>query len=430
MLIKKRGKVMNLKNFLRKGNNLYYCIYTLILLIAHIFLPLNWADDAVFMKKAAEKSIADFLSTSARPLTDAMTYFFARNPVIWELTDPIILLILVLLICKYFKLNSKKEKVFVSIAVLFPSLAMVDAGFIATTLNYLWSVTLGFLCLLPSWKVFNNEKVRWYEKLLLLPLLLYAANMQQMSVILTVLLGLSCIIMTVKRKSVHINYYIFFQLAITVGCVAYSYYLNIFGENSRMIRETARYFPDFGSLNILQKIELGFSSTFFGMTMNLHLPWSGFFAFVSWLLYASLRKGRSIKQVITAAFPVIFSIFGLLQAVLPQRYRFLSELLPGGLKNWKLDKAIYSFEPVSDIFFLLVILCVVCSLWFLFDSKKYFALSIFTLAVGTGSRLMMGFSPTVWASGCRSYYIMFISMIIVSALIINQNYTMKKSLKI
>ena len=61
MLIKKRGKVMNLKNFLRKGNNLYYCIYTLILLIAHIFLPLNWADDAVFMKKAAEKSIADFL---------------------------------------------------------------------------------------------------------------------------------------------------------------------------------------------------------------------------------------------------------------------------------------------------------------------------------------------------------------------------------
>lgn len=217
---------MNLKNFLRKGNNLYYCIYTLILLIAHIFLPLNWADDAVFMKKAAEKSIADFLSTSARPLTDAMTYFFARNPVIWKLTDPIILLILVLLICKYFKLNSKKEKVFVSIAVLFPSLAMVDAGFIATTLNYLWSVTLGFLCLLPSWKVFNNEKVRWYEKLLLLPLLLYVANMQQMSVILTVLLGLSCIIMTVKRKSVHINYYIFFQLAITVGCVAYSYYLN------------------------------------------------------------------------------------------------------------------------------------------------------------------------------------------------------------
>lgn len=419
---------MKLKSFFLKNCNRYYTIFTAVLFFIHIFLPLNWADDAIFMKKVYQLSISEFLKTSARPLVDAMTYFFAKYPIFWRLTNPIIILILTLLICKYLKLKSKNERIFASIAILFPSLVMVDAGFIATTLNYLWPVTFGFLCLLPSWKIFNNEKVCWYEMLLLLPLLLYATNMQQMSVVLTFLFALSCIIMIVKRKSIHMNYYIFFQFAVAFCGLLYSYHLNTSGENSRMIRETARYFPNFASLSILQKFELGFSSTFFGMTMNLHLPWLGFFAFVSLLLYMTLRKNRSLLYVIAMAFPVVFNIFGLIQSVLPQRFRFLSELLQGEMKNWKMNKAIYSFEPVLDIIFIVIILCMIFTLWSLFENKKFFIVSMFTLAVGTGSRLMMGFSPTVWASGCRTYYIMFISMIIVSALVINQNNVSNKKI--
>lgn len=35
--------------------------------------------------------------------------------------------------------------------------------------------------------------------------------------------------------------------------------------------------------------------------------------------------------------------------------------------------------------------------------------------------MIMGFSPTVWASGYRTFYIMFISFVIISFLVINEN---------
>ena len=35
------------------------------LLVVHLFLPLNWSDDAVFAVKAAEMGLREFLSDSA-----------------------------------------------------------------------------------------------------------------------------------------------------------------------------------------------------------------------------------------------------------------------------------------------------------------------------------------------------------------------------
>ena len=72
--------------------------------------------------------------------------------------------------------------------------------------------------------------------------MLYATNMQQMSVVMLVALTAGNIFFLFKRK---IKPYLLLQNVIVAGMTAYSYYLNTVGENNRMVRETGRYFPEF-----------------------------------------------------------------------------------------------------------------------------------------------------------------------------------------
>lgn len=241
------------------GNNknfTYYIRFYLTALAVHFLLPLNWADDAIFFKKSSQLTLTEFLINSARPVIDAATYFFTRYALLWRILNPFMLLLLSLLLSEYLSCRKERDKnIFIGCAVVYPAVIVVDAGFIATTLNYLWPVTSGLLCLRPLWKILHGSKPRWYEMILLLPCLLYAANMQQTAVVLVVLLGAGCAYLFMKKK---FNFYILFQFIASVFCAFYSYFLNTSGDNPRMLREAARYFPSFASLSFLKKLSLGF----------------------------------------------------------------------------------------------------------------------------------------------------------------------------
>lgn len=185
---------MKLKRFSLKNNKilLFYCGFFLLALIIHLLLPLHWADDAIFFEKASRLNLSEFLSNSARPLVDTFTYFFAKHPFLWRLTNPLMLVLSSWILSVYLpSKNDYAKNVALCFALVYPSMIVIDAGFIATTLNYLWPVTLGLLCLLPIWKKLNKLKIRCFEMILLIPCLLYAANMQQMAVVLVVIFGMA-----------------------------------------------------------------------------------------------------------------------------------------------------------------------------------------------------------------------------------------------
>ncbi|EGO9501611.1 hypothetical protein DQ176_12745, partial [Enterococcus faecalis] len=48
-----------------------------------------------------------------------------------------------------------------------------------------------------------------------------------------------------------------------------------------------------------------------------------------------------------------------------------------------------------------------------FDDKKTAIFLAILMIMGFCSRVIMGFSPTVWASGMRTYYILFIVVAII-----------------
>lgn len=390
-----------------------YIVFFIIALFIHMFLPLSWADDAVFMKKVAEVDILSFLNGSARPFTDGMTYILIKNQWLWRILNPLILTFLSLSIIKTAPvMPDKKSIILVCASITFPTMIMVDAGFVATTVNYLWAVTFGILNLLPLVNSYYGRKNNTVILALLIPLLIYSTNMQQMCAVLLAVFLFSNVYFIFKKT---FKPYIFLQFVITLLGALYSLSLNFTGDNSRFVRESGRYFPDFDKLNIFEKTELGFSSTFYCMTMETRFAFAGFIVFASFLAVMCFKKKKSILIKALSCVPVVYSlVFGVASL-------FTESSIAGDLKHFRMTKAFYSFEPVVDIIFIIILVVLMFCIWNLLEDmgQKLFAESAFLL--GLGSRMLMGFSPTVWASGYRTFCIMFISFIYIALIVLNQN---------
>ena len=387
----------------------FYIILYLVFLAIHFVLPLNWGDDKIFLSKSADAGLFEFLEGSARPFTDGLTYIFSRFHILWRILNPVVLTVLVWVIPKI--LPSHNIHKALPLLAIYPTMCMVDAGFVATTVNYLWPITFGIISLLPLKDFLYGKRTKLFVRLLILPLMIYATNMQQMAVVMLVALLAGNIYLLSKRT---VNLYLVFQNIVVGGMTAYSYYLNTVGENNRMLRETGRYFPEFLSLSIFEKLELGFSSTFYGLTSQIYFPLAMSLAFMIFLCVRSFKAGTKIKLL--SAVPPALSV----------ALCFASPYIFGELKNYKMQKAIYSFEPVADIFFIVIGICVVASILSLVKSKGNKIYCLCVLILGLGSRVMMGLSPTVWASGCRTFSIMLISFILITLVIVeekNQNET-------
>ena len=387
----------------------FYVILYLVFLAVHLALPLNWGDDKIFLSKSADAGLFEFLQGSARPFTDGLTYIFSRFHFLWRFLNPVVLTVLVWVIPKI--LPSQNIHKALPLLAVYPTMCMVDAGFVATTVNYLWPITFGVISLLPLKNLIYGQKTSIALCVAIVPLMLYATNMQQMCVVMLVTLTAGNIFFLFKRK---IKPYLLLQNLVVAGMTVYSYYLNTVGENNRMVRETGRYFPEFLSLNIFEKLELGFSSTFYGLTSQIYFPLAMSLGFMIFLCVRSFKQETKLR--ILSVIPPVLSVI----------LCFASPYIFGELKNYKMQKAVYSFEPVADVLFVIIGVCVIVSIMSLVKSKSNKIYCLCVLALGLGSRVMMGLSPTVWASGCRTFSIMLISFILITLVIVeekNQNET-------
>lgn len=302
------------------------------------------------------------------------------------------------------KQTDKIEEVFLlSLLFIIPYSCFLDAGFSVTCIYYLWPVTAGV------WSIYIVlEKNRtWIFKVIGVLLLIFSCNMEQTALLMNASLFLICCF-HIKNKEKTRYSWIMFLLALS--CILFM--MNGEGGNHRVWVEVGNKFPEYIGLTALQKFDMGFSTTMKHLVMEGDPLWLIF----TTLLFLSLAGDARFSYYVLGAIPLGVSLsFGLFKenivAVFPPLRYMLDSIGEYGV----IDLGNYDLRNrwITLFLFLFVLATVIVDLYLLENNLMSALVLIFVFGIGFLSRLIMGFSPTIYASGNRTYYPLWIVLIVL-----------------
>lgn len=406
-------------SFFKILNSSYFpfVVFAFLMLFFHACIHVGFGDDEFFRNVLNDQSMFDWLMSryngwSSRVVIEFFLALIAKNRILWRILDTFIMVLGAVSISRIFnsKESTKVNWVICALILCMPRALYISAGWIATTLNYSWVAFLGLFSMVPIRKILYHEKINWYEYIFYFAAMIYSANQEQMCLILlTVYVAFSCYMFYQDKK---INW---FLVASTVSNLAMIIFiLTCPGNANRKAAEVMNWFPDYNDMSLFRKLEMGVSSTLFEFIMKPNFV----FLIFSLILFLCINsKFRNTIYSFIAIVPLASSlILGFFTNTLCKEYTVLV-----AIKNAMTQYGTgLSFSPktwVPDIVLFLVCTSIIISLYMLFDNKKVFLFAVFILLLGFGSRIVMSFSPTIWASGLRTFMFMYLSIAACSVIL-------------
>lgn len=416
-------------------NGTYALILLFILeIILIMFVTPNLYDDEWFIKQVTneinpetneviEHTITGFVQEryfnwSSRVIIEFILCLTLKtSKYLWILLEALMVTIVGYSISKIFVKDNKKanNSILISMILIYPYTIMHQAGWAATTINYMWPLAMCLFALIPIKKIWYNEKIKFFEYPFYTAALLFAGNHEQASSILVCFYILFTIIMIIRDKKV--KPYMIIQSILVLSSIIFI--LTCPGNYIRQ-EEEMRRFIDFGMLTFLDKFVLGFTSTFGQIIANQNIVYTLLTSLLAIYVFSNYKE--KLYRVISLVPVVSMLVFGHLSSITFEMFPNLEifyELLTTKdvlLTVANCNKIYYTF-PI--IFTFVNFICIGMSLLLL--TKKYKNNIVFLIYLaGLASRVIMGFSPTVFVSKTRTMIFFDFAMIIMSFLIWQQ----------
>ena len=408
-----------LMNKQRKKDCFLYIGYTFAWLLVH-FVCKRCGDDLVWMDFAENPSIErilehyiSYMSTwSSRLIIDFVGIIVEVLPMmVWRILDTLAIVFLTFQIDMIF--NERRESntsLFVMCSCfLYPFIHMVSAGWMATTFTYLWPLSCAAYVVRIWKKNICDKTISKREYIISVFLFLYAIDNQQVALFMMIIcFGIAVVLRRNRRNSVFVNA----MLAISV--IRIVLHLIWPGSTSRMIAETKTWFPDYGMLNIVDRLQIGVASIcdiIFKSNSLVFVLMCGMMSVVVW------QKHKDMVYRVIALFPtVLVVIFGPLRVVVEKYFPrlYILEGEYSDLYGMVSNNNYFRMSSYISFFILgLGVICIFTSILLVFDDLEESVLFCTVLLAGLCSRGMMGLSPTVVASGARTHIYMYFVFIVL-----------------
>lgn len=395
---------------------IYYAFISFLFTLESI-IYINDAGDRTSFAHMAKKygffefAIYRYKTWSSRLLIESTTMFMSNHYLFFDLT--MLISLVIFFYCfngiflnkeKYWKLQFVSPVIFL---LSFPSLFFTSAGLIATVTNYLFpmiSFVIAWYCIL--------QKKRLYT-LVSLPFLIFACMQEQFTVYGFILFIYLFIKSYLDNRRVDKNYLI----ATIVSFVGIVSGLLSPGSDNRVFYESKLWYPDFENLSFPIKVIKGYLETnrVLFVTSELNIV----FLFLCLLIVATIVKKQYFSAFIsgTIIYTIIIHRFGI-SNLLTAVQRIIDD------QN---DRSDTSYFSIKENLYLLVlytlILCVIGVIVFLiFKEWKDGLTAIVILAAGYAARMTVSLSPTIYASGVRTYTPLIFSLLIVILMIVKEIY--------
>ncbi|AXF75118.1 DUF6056 family protein [Erwinia tracheiphila] len=390
------------------SRNLLY-IFLTVFFIAFLYLEIrgihHYADDFWFSNEARTPDIIKWLTIRYQTWSSRTPIEFAllnviNHKLVWVIFNSFFIALTTSSLA-YVVSNSKKEEIYSALIFILIIIVTIKKGFIKDgilwmtgSINYLWPFALsmaGFALL----KCITHENIS-NKKSLVVPFFFFLSSFSEQLVVVNIIL-LTSSALVYRGTSQRIA-----MASLLAAAVAFTYIILSPGNTMRLHLETSRWNPDFVNLSILEKI-----------TMGLNLSYDQLFSvqpvaliFIYLCLSLSFHKNLIAKCLSLLLLTLVISL------------TFIQE------KSFSIMEfdTIYQFSSINAISYFalaratIVILIAISTTALLFfyqkDRKVAWSLTATYITSYSGT-VMMGLSPTIYASGQR---VLMVSGMMFSAL--------------
>ncbi len=394
------------------------------MLMWHFTLPTDIGDDTWFreilpvqpgyLNVLLDYLISRYNNWTSRIFIEAFAVTVTHSPIVWSILDSIVLTAIPYLILIIIGHRNNMQAIWAACAFMFvyPLNIMSTAGWMTTTIFYSWPFLFGLIAMLPFAFSLCNKPLSWGLSVICVPSLLIGCNNEQICLFLLGLSVIICIFLLAEHRRIHAILII--EVLLMIASLVFI--LTCPGNWNRMVQETNTWFIGFDGVSNLTKFELGFSSTGYLLVMEKNWLFALFcilLAIVVWRVRKNVFD-RSISFIPIAA----CLLFGFLPEYFQDKMPHIS-LIRARLAT--LGTGFTFATPatwIPDACLFVVFICTIYSLIRAFNCSEARALAIGLLIIGLGTRVMIGFSPTIWVSGGRTASFLYFSLLMLAIMLI------------
>jgi len=353
-------------------------------------------------KKLFDLLVEHYNSWSSRSFIEGVMILVLRTPFfVWKIITGLFLSVLVWSI--YYIFFDKQRMpviwVFCSLMVLCNFfLLSTSAGWVATTLNYIWPVAALFFIFVPVKLIEAEKKHNRFYYLLFFPFGVFALN-QELFVVPVLIIFLVLLVRSIKNGKHEFYYY----LLLITSLISLVFILTCPGNSNRFIKETNTWYPLFGELSLIQKSAIGIMVLFnYIVIIN---PFIFIFSSVICVLIIFFNEREKLLYRLISLIPLFCSLFVF---IAKSRGLFFTDGWFGGLAQ---GEQYHTILQISKIGFIIISLfAYLLCLYIILKNTMNTVLIYIVIISGFISQLAMAFSPTVYASAIRTATLLFITL--------------------
>lgn len=419
------------KNFFKNGRGVLVLLFVLELILTFFITP-NTYDDEWFIKQITdelnvetneiiEHTIPDFINEryhnwSSRVIIEfVLCSVLKTSKYLWILIQSLMAVLICFSLSKMFIKENKDKNNFMlmTMILIYPYYTMNQTGWASTSVNYLWPLATGLFSLIPIKKIWDGEKIKWWQYPLYTIALIFAANQEQAGALL---LGFYLIftILMIIRKDKKVKPYMFIQLLFAI--LSMIFILTCPGNAIRQQEELYR-FKGYEMLSFIEKFVLGFTSTFGNIIANHSMP---YILLTSLIVIYIFENYKEKLYRIVASIPLLsVLLLGTFLPILDGSFPYLSVFEELVTKH----EVLLTVENCNNIYYTFPIIfafgnfiCIGMSILLIFKNLKN-NLPVLIYLAGLASRIVVAFSPTVFVSRTRTMIFFDFAMITISYLI-------------
>ncbi|HEM3726278.1 TPA: hypothetical protein U1D16_001691 [Streptococcus suis] len=370
-------------------------------------------DDAFFVNQSfsIDWLVGRYQQWSSRIFIEAILVLISKQLWLFRVFNAIIFASLLDLLTQSSFGRQLKGLFLVVIFFLFlPVTLFLSAGWLATSINYLWPITAGIFVMKQLDKTVTTKTLLWLSVLTL-----FATNQEQVCItILLLLLGKLLFLAVTKEKIHYVHYLVLGLTVINVGLIALSP-----GNQSRQAQSIPTFFPEFAQFSLFDKMNLGISNTSKMLLVQQNMLM--LFLITLLAIFIILHSQKLYIKCLSVIPLLVVPINIIFVTLIHNGYTIqsFSQYLIEKQSSPALSRVLQlvatlltnDVEIILNVGFILILLCILLCLWEMSQS-----LSLpYLFTVGFASHAMMGFSPSIFKSGDRTAFILY--MIIIYAIL-------------